>query len=256
MPEILYTKEMIEWYDSLYCRSENTKAQIKFLKNLFKKNKVKKIIDVPCGTGRHAIELSKIGFSITGIDKGKTMVKYAKNKAEKCGVKVKFIVQDMQKIKLKEKFDAAIIMYGSLAYLTSNESILKCLLSIKNNLKKNGIVIIEDDNPWQDIVARRLTTVYKIKSADRKMIVRHKIKVHKENNLMEIMSSYERYIKNKKLQIKADKRPIILRIFSKNELELILTMAGFKNIKTFGNFSGKKFSSKNYKKIIMTAFKA
>ena len=135
MPEVLYEKEMLDWYDNLYCKDEKTKSQVKFLAELFQKNKAKNILDVSCGTGRHAIELSKIGFDVTGIDKETTMIRFAKNKAQKCGAKAEFIVQDMQEINLEEKFDAAIMMYGSLAYLSSNESVIKCLRSIRNNLK-------------------------------------------------------------------------------------------------------------------------
>src|SRR3989344_3411857 len=104
MSESLYKKEMIGWYDKLYCKSEKTKEQIKFLTRIFKKNKCKKILDVSCGTGRHSIELAKKGFSVTGLDIEKGMIKYAKEKSSSAK-NVKFIIGDMRNFNLRKEFD-------------------------------------------------------------------------------------------------------------------------------------------------------
>ena len=166
MAESLYAKKMLEWYDNFYCKSEQTNLQVKFLAKLFKKYKARKILDVSCGTGRHAIALASQNFHVTGIDKKKAMIDYAKNKAIKHGKKIRFIVQDMKNMNLKEKFDAAFTMYGSLAYMKSNEDAIKALKSIASNLKQNGLLVIEDDNPWRYIMSGQLKrkTVEKIKN--------------------------------------------------------------------------------------------
>ncbi|MBI4163076.1 MAG: class I SAM-dependent methyltransferase, partial [Candidatus Aenigmarchaeota archaeon] len=249
MPEVLYTKGMLDWYDKLYCSDENTPEQMKFLTKIFKKKKVKKILDISCGTGRHSIGLAKAGYNVTGVDKEKSVIDYAKNKAKESGVHAKFMVQSMESLRLKEKFDAAIMMYGSLAYLTSNENILKCLFSVKKLLKPDGMIIIEDDNPWQDVAGKKLTVRYKLQAQKEKMTVKHAIRIHPENNLIDIKSSYERYKNNRKLPSAADKKPVTLRIFSKNEMELLLALAGFDDVTFYSSFSGKKFSKQNYKKL-------
>src|SRR5215469_14902926 len=41
-----------------------------------------KILDVGCGTGRHAIELTKRGYNMTGIDLSESQLERAREKAE------------------------------------------------------------------------------------------------------------------------------------------------------------------------------
>ena len=54
------------------------------------------IIDVGCGTGRHAIELSKRGYRITGIDLSESQLARAKEKAKHLNLKIDFQQHDAQ----------------------------------------------------------------------------------------------------------------------------------------------------------------
>jgi len=65
-----------------------------------------KVLDVGCGEGFYSIYLAKKGFDVTGIDISERAVEYAKKNAEKEGVKIKFLVMDVNDLeKLNEKFD-------------------------------------------------------------------------------------------------------------------------------------------------------
>ena len=255
MSEPLYKKNMLEWYEKLYCKSEKTKEQIKFLEKIFKKNECKKILDVPCGTGRHSIELAKKGFRVTGLDVEKCMIGYAKKKSKKIR-NVKFMLGDMRNFKLGEKFDAAIIMYGSFAYMTSNKDALSCLHTIKKHLRKNGLIIIEDDNPWQDIAAGKKKLTCTAQNEKLRLITEFNIKTMHDNNLIHVSSIYKRFSGKKKLPVIKAPKPVTLRVFSRNEMELLLMYAGFKGIKFFSNFRGEKLSKKSYRKLITVATKA
>ena len=45
-------------------------------------NNIKKIINFGCGTGKHDIELSRMGYQCTGIDMSSMMIEIAKQNAE------------------------------------------------------------------------------------------------------------------------------------------------------------------------------
>jgi len=69
---------MKQGYESLFenyahkydkeCFAQGTAGECDFLEQEINRDKSLKIIDIGCGTGRHSIELTKIGYSVTGID--------------------------------------------------------------------------------------------------------------------------------------------------------------------------------------------
>ena len=52
-----------------------TKQEVDFIINELNLQEGQKILDIPCGFGRHSIELSKRGFKVTGIDISPTFIK-------------------------------------------------------------------------------------------------------------------------------------------------------------------------------------
>jgi 2-polyprenyl-3-methyl-5-hydroxy-6-metoxy-1,4-benzoquinol methylase len=77
-------------------------------KNLFN-FKGKEILDLGCGTGRYSIPLSKFN-KVTAVDFNSKMLDLAGKKAEKAGLKIEFINQDITKFKSNKKFDVIISM--------------------------------------------------------------------------------------------------------------------------------------------------
>ena len=67
------------YYDKKLNRNQRTKEEIGGVINLCKLKKENKILDCPCGWGRHAISLSKKGFNVTGIDLNYYELRIAKN---------------------------------------------------------------------------------------------------------------------------------------------------------------------------------
>ena len=47
---------------------EQTRAEVDFLEKVLQAGPQSKLLDVPCGNGRHAVELAKRGYSLTGVD--------------------------------------------------------------------------------------------------------------------------------------------------------------------------------------------
>ncbi len=66
-----------------------TKQEVDFLLSELNLQKGQQILDIPCGFGRPAIELSKKGFNVTGIDISKTFIKGLTEKiiSEKLNIK-------------------------------------------------------------------------------------------------------------------------------------------------------------------------
>jgi 2-polyprenyl-3-methyl-5-hydroxy-6-metoxy-1,4-benzoquinol methylase len=102
-----------------------------------KKIKPCKCLDIGCGEGFYAIYLSKKGFDVTGIDLSENAIKYAKQNAEKAGVKINFIVMDIEDLdKINEKFD--FIFEWALLHHIMPKKRKKYVRDVSNLLNKNG----------------------------------------------------------------------------------------------------------------------
>lgn len=59
-------------------------------------NNIHRIINYGCGTGRHDLELTKLGYSCTGIDLSETMIEVAKKNSNNRENKIDFSVGDIR----------------------------------------------------------------------------------------------------------------------------------------------------------------
>ena len=74
------------------------------------------ILDIPCGFGRHAIELSKRGFNVTGIDISETFISGLTEKIRSEKLNIKAIQADILTIELEDKFSGALCLGNSFGY--------------------------------------------------------------------------------------------------------------------------------------------
>ncbi len=86
-------------WDTGYPSTELTKA--------VKEGEVKpgRAIELGCGTGSNAIYLAQQGFDVTAVDVSPTALKRAEEKAEKAGVKIRWLLADVLKLPEMEPFD-------------------------------------------------------------------------------------------------------------------------------------------------------
>lgn len=113
------------------------------------KRHVREVLDLACGTGGPTIELAKRGYSVTGVDISKEMIKIARKKASKVKVKVYFRVGDMRKIRFKERFDAVLCLFTSINYNITDEAMESTMKCIYRSLKKGGVFIADTPNPYR-----------------------------------------------------------------------------------------------------------
>ena len=137
-------KKFAKYYDDVYYDKDYSK-ECNFIKKILKKNNVSgtRILDLGCGTGGHALLLSKTGFNVTGVDLSKQMITLAKTKAKNSKFPPNFVHGDMTNVVLEQKYDICIAMFSSLCYLTNISVLKKALLNIFKHLKKDGILIFD-----------------------------------------------------------------------------------------------------------------
>jgi SAM-dependent methyltransferase len=76
----------------------------------------KRVLDVPCGDGRHAIELAKLGHHITAVDAASDNAARAQHAASAAGVTLDFVLGDMRVLPQRAQFEGAFCWGNSFGY--------------------------------------------------------------------------------------------------------------------------------------------
>jgi cyclopropane fatty-acyl-phospholipid synthase-like methyltransferase len=133
--------EWVDFFDSLAadyegnCFTKNTATEVDFLVNELGLMPGHTILDVGCGTGRHAIELARRGYAVTGVDVSAGMLGEAKRRAATAGVQVMWIEADATAFTLPEAFDAAVCLCeGAFGLLGSTDDPIGQPLAILRNV--------------------------------------------------------------------------------------------------------------------------
>lgn len=135
------------WFDSpyyklLYRHRDETEAAA-FIKKLLEEihlEKGAKILDMPCGNGRHAVVMADLGYDVSGIDLSERNICEALLNDQP---NLHFFEHDMREQLYTNQFDVVMNLFTSFGYFDSEEENKKAMQSIAESLKVGGILIID-----------------------------------------------------------------------------------------------------------------
>lgn len=140
MCDKVFEENYSKYYNLLYL-NKDYKKEADYVKKLMKRYnpRARKILELGCGTGKHAYYLSK-KFKIVGIDQSNTMIQMAlKNKNDN----MNFFTSSISNLDIKGKFDVVISLFHVMSYQTSNDEIVSAFKTAAKYLKKGGIFIFD-----------------------------------------------------------------------------------------------------------------
>ncbi len=105
---------------------------------ILKREGIKSVLDVGCGTGKVDIHLVKHGFNVTGIDVSSKLIHIAWKKAKEFDSDADFKLIRLQALQTK-KFDC-VLFAGVLEHLINDEEMM---FEARRFLKPNGKIVIE-----------------------------------------------------------------------------------------------------------------
>src|SRR5262249_53622725 len=108
---------------------EQTKAETDYIQRTLKVPPRGKILDVPCGNGRLALELASRGFRTTGVDIALPYVEEGRARAAKEDLPAVLENRDMRDLPWSNEFDGAFCCGNSFGYLDDegNAAFLKAV---------------------------------------------------------------------------------------------------------------------------------
>ena len=140
------------WYEALFANyartydreqfTRGTAGECDFIEGELQGNRSRRILDIGCGTGRHAIELTRRGYPVVGVDLSESQLAAAREKARVLGLAVDFQKQDARTLPFHQEFDAAIMLCeGAFPLMETDEMNYEILRGAARALKTGGTFI-------------------------------------------------------------------------------------------------------------------
>ena len=98
-----------------------------------------RILDLCCGTGQMAHQLTTLGYRVTGIDGSLEMLGYARENAPG----VEFLQADARSYQLPHKYHAAISVFDSLNHIMSTHELASVFRSTYDSLRSGGLFMFD-----------------------------------------------------------------------------------------------------------------
>ncbi|MBM4305785.1 MAG: class I SAM-dependent methyltransferase [Deltaproteobacteria bacterium] len=225
----VFAKKYATAYDYLY-QDKDYEKECDFLEALFEKHskKVHTILDLGCGTGRHAIILAKRGYKVTGVDRSAEMLNIARRRVRRSSLKVDLYKCSIQEIYLNKTFDAVISMFAVMSYQTNNDDLASACKIAKKHLKPEGIFIFDAWNGLTVLTDPPIQKVKEVNNGDERIIRITKPEIdilsHTVDTTFRVLT-----IKDGKL-ISETEETHKMRFFFPQEIKYFLEVAGFSKV--------------------------
>jgi ubiquinone/menaquinone biosynthesis C-methylase UbiE len=196
----------------------------------------RRVVDVACGTGQHALALERLGHEVAGIDHSAAMLEVARSRTAAAGARSLFHQGDLRALEVPgAPFDAATCLFDSIGYVATNQALQAAFRGLHRTVRPGGLLILEFWHAaamlrgYDPVRVRRWSTpdgeVLRISETEldcERQLARVRYRVH-EHRTDGTFSSFEEVQTN--------------RYFLVQEMALWLTTTGFAPLAWFDGFS-------------------
>jgi SAM-dependent methyltransferase len=141
-------EDYAEYYDLFYADKDYA-AEAAFVRGIIQRHapQAKTILELGCGTARHAVELVKDGFSITGVDLSTQMLARARAQIDRLPLNLRSQVTlahgDVSNFAASEQYDAVISLFHVVSYQISNASLNGFFQSARKAIGGDGVFVFD-----------------------------------------------------------------------------------------------------------------
>lgn len=183
------------------------------------------VLDVCCGPGRHAIELGRRGFAVTGVDRNARYLAQAGEAAPS----LEWVRSDVREFVREGAFDLALNLYSSFGYFADAEDDRRVLRNVRASLRPGGRFVVELKG--EEVLRRQFQHKSWHEMEDGAfLLVEHELLDGAVKNRWIVLREAERH-----------EFDFELRLYSAPSLAGALEEAGFTDVKTYGWFDGRPY---------------
>jgi SAM-dependent methyltransferase len=218
-------------YDELY-QDKDYAAECDLLERVFAgyaKQPVERVLDLGCGTGGHSAVLAERGYKVVGVDRSEDMLRSARER----GGSARFELGDITALELSETFDAVVIMFAVLGYLTRNADIQRALKAARRHLRPAGVLFADVWYGPAVLAQRPSERVKVIDSRDGGQVIRAaSSELDTRRDVCTV--SYHLWRMESRRLVAEVREQHAMRYFFEPELESMLASAGFELVRIGG----------------------
>ena len=225
-------------------RWERAETEVGLLGALLGLTGDEQILDMPCGTGRHSIELARCGYRATGVDRTEAYLAEARRRAEAGGVTVEWVRADMRSFSRPQAFDVVLNLYTSFGYFEDTADDKLAARAFFDALRPGGRLLMElfgRENLAAGFQSRAWTEL-----DDGLLLLEERA-----------ITDHWRRVHNRWIMIQDTRRHEIefsLRLYSAGELIDLLSDVGFTDVTAFGNLDGDPYDE-HARRLVIVATK-
>ena len=209
-------------YNLFYDKKDYLK-EAEYINKKLKENNVSgnSLLELGCGTGKHALNLTKMGYKILGIDQSQEMIDAAqKNENFKC------INGDIRNLNLNKKFDSIISLFHVISYQITNKSLNAVFKTAYDHLNDHGLFLFD---AWFAPAVINLKPDVRVKTISNKSNTITRIaepEMILNNNQVNVKYTFYD-VNNSSGKLRVTEEIHQMRFFSIPELEYIANQIGF-----------------------------
>ena len=240
----------MNWWDTYFDNNylklfsyteKSARFEVESLVRLLNLKPPKKILDLCCGFGRHAIVLAGKGFDVTGLDLSETILQQARLKAEKLRIKLDLEKRDMRDIQYLNEFDVIINLFTAFGFFDSESEDLLVLQGIHRALKPDGQFVIDTINCDFAIQARKLQS-WNIDNGS--VILEERFFDFFKSRLEIVHHIVENNGQKEKLESS-------FRLYTLKEMLDLFSRSGLTLTEVYGDFDGSQYSAQSPRMILV-----
>lgn len=222
-----------------YLTPERTRSEVDSLEHLVSLEKGCRILDLACGFGRHANELSARGYDVTGVDLTPGFLDIARKRAAELEVPSKFIQMDMRQIEFEREFDRVLLLFTSFGYFEDRVNKL-VLENVSRALKPGGMLILDSHN--RDVFLKHLQP-YMITEKEEDLLI--------DRNRFDTKSGrwYNRRIVIRD-GVRKDK-PFFVQLYNPTEITRLIAEVGMEVLEISGGYESQPLSNESSRMVII-----
>lgn len=148
------------------------------------------ILELGCGTGGHAVQLIRAGYSVTGVDLSEPMLAGARARrqalTEEEQTRMDLVHGDARTVRLARSFDAVVSLFHVMSYQSSNQDLQAAFRTVADHLPAGGIFLFDFWYGPAVLSQRPETRVHDLENADCRVTRIARPRLHDNSNTVDV----------------------------------------------------------------------